>query len=222
MPLPSILKTVHDINCIPGDEPALHEGRVRSFPHERGNWSTYVYIPFVVTPSVDSFVDVVLVRLASIVEIKPVLDFHISLSRTVVLRHHWIDLFVKSVEENFKYFPRFQISFGSVKIYCNEERTRTFVGLEVSEGLDALKKSIGIVDKCLAEFKLPLYYKDPSFHLSIAWTVGDTEKKMLKLLPQLDNNFKQCVFANSMQWTFGVSQLMCKTGNKLYSFPLQK
>jgi hypothetical protein len=29
----------------PIDNPSLHDGRLRSFPHERGNWSTLVYIP---------------------------------------------------------------------------------------------------------------------------------------------------------------------------------
>ena len=27
------------------DDPALHEGRIRSFAHERGNWASYIYIP---------------------------------------------------------------------------------------------------------------------------------------------------------------------------------
>lgn len=27
------------------DNPTDHEGRLRSFAHERGNWATYVYIP---------------------------------------------------------------------------------------------------------------------------------------------------------------------------------
>ena len=27
------------------DDPLNHDGRVRSFKHERGNWATYVYIP---------------------------------------------------------------------------------------------------------------------------------------------------------------------------------
>lgn len=26
------------------DDPNLHDGRLRSFPHERGNWATYAYI----------------------------------------------------------------------------------------------------------------------------------------------------------------------------------
>lgn len=27
------------------DNRHLHDGRIRSFPHERGNWATYAYIP---------------------------------------------------------------------------------------------------------------------------------------------------------------------------------
>lgn len=29
----------------PQDDQAKHGGRIRSFPHERGNWATHVYIP---------------------------------------------------------------------------------------------------------------------------------------------------------------------------------
>lgn len=33
------------------------------------------------------------------VPLKPTDDFHISLTKTVILRHHWIDLFVESIKE---------------------------------------------------------------------------------------------------------------------------
>lgn len=33
------------------------------------------------------------------VPLRPTDDFHISLTRTVVLRHHWIELFVQSVKD---------------------------------------------------------------------------------------------------------------------------
>lgn len=29
----------------PEDDSAKHGGRVRTFPHERGNWATHVYVP---------------------------------------------------------------------------------------------------------------------------------------------------------------------------------
>lgn len=44
LPLPSILKISSD-NDMEIENPLEHEGRIRSFPHERGNWATYAYIP---------------------------------------------------------------------------------------------------------------------------------------------------------------------------------
>lgn len=44
LPLPNQFitskKTEEEIN-----NPELHEGRIRSFAHERGNWASFVYIP---------------------------------------------------------------------------------------------------------------------------------------------------------------------------------
>lgn len=102
-------------------------------------------------------------------------DFHISLTRTVALRHHWIESFVQSIKERissikrlyifllFVYLQicvfRFLILFNDLKVYCNEERTRTFIGLEVLTGYDTLKKCVQILDQCLEEFRLALFYK---------------------------------------------------------------
>lgn len=36
------------------------------------------------------------------IQFHPVDDLHISVTRTVVLRHHWIDEFVRSIENNLK------------------------------------------------------------------------------------------------------------------------
>lgn len=44
LPVPAeLLKSKNDNEVM--DESSLHDGRIRSFPHERGNWATYVYIP---------------------------------------------------------------------------------------------------------------------------------------------------------------------------------
>lgn len=29
----------------PNNDPTSHQGRVRLFEHERGNWATYIYVP---------------------------------------------------------------------------------------------------------------------------------------------------------------------------------
>lgn len=80
------------------DDPSLHQGRIRSFKHERGNWATYVYI----SASLNQFEDiqdVCLAQLSNKCELKAPADLHISLSKTVVLQYHFIDSFVKNLEE---------------------------------------------------------------------------------------------------------------------------
>uniref|UniRef100_A0A1B6DVD8 U6 snRNA phosphodiesterase 1 n=1 Tax=Clastoptera arizonana TaxID=38151 RepID=A0A1B6DVD8_9HEMI len=48
-PLPSKIKILFSDYWKKDDlhesNPNLHDGRVRTFAHERGNWSTYVFIP---------------------------------------------------------------------------------------------------------------------------------------------------------------------------------
>lgn len=44
LPVPAIFETKTDNNDMP-EQVNDHGGRVRTFPHERGNWSTYVFIP---------------------------------------------------------------------------------------------------------------------------------------------------------------------------------
>lgn len=51
------------------------------------------------------------------------------------------------------------ILFGTLKVYCNEERTRTFIGLQIRTGYDSLMKLVEALDSCLVEFSLPTFYK---------------------------------------------------------------
>lgn len=51
------------------------------------------------------------------------------------------------------------VHFDSLKIYCNEERTRTFVGLSIGTSYDVLLKIVSVLDNCLKEFRLPEFYK---------------------------------------------------------------
>lgn len=46
LPVPdSVLHMFLDTEEEPEDDREKHGGRVRTFPHERGNWATHVYVP---------------------------------------------------------------------------------------------------------------------------------------------------------------------------------
>jgi hypothetical protein len=46
LPVPdSVLNMFPNTEEGPEDDSAKHGGRIRTFPHERGNWATHIYIP---------------------------------------------------------------------------------------------------------------------------------------------------------------------------------
>lgn len=86
-------------------------------------------------------------------------NLHISLSRTLVLKFHWIESFVEGLKLLCRGFHPFVIQLTDVKVYCNEERTRTFLGIYCQNEDDTLKHLTKAIDSLLAEYQLPLFYE---------------------------------------------------------------
>lgn len=111
-------------------------------------------------------------------------DIHLSLTKTFVLQHHWIRSFVESVRSSVGELKsdhlwvspicdirflihlrshlipfRHSINFNSIKVFENEDNTRTFIALGVCEGdYSFLNEIVGKLNICLADFKLPPFY----------------------------------------------------------------
>lgn len=64
------------------DSAVFHKGRVRSFPHEKNNWASFIYIDVS-----DLELDEVRSWLVKELDLEPTEDTHVSLSRTVSLRN---------------------------------------------------------------------------------------------------------------------------------------
>ncbi|XP_065221227.1 U6 snRNA phosphodiesterase 1 isoform X2 [Planococcus citri] len=141
------------------DDAELHSGRIRSFPHERGNWVTSVYISYNDTKQLNRICDTLINNFGEIGDFHSCDNFHISLSRTVILRHHWIDIFVDDLRKAFKNVKSFYVDVGELAVFVNDEKTRTFVGLKIEHGCSELLKCVQLVDKSLMEFKLPTFYE---------------------------------------------------------------
>ncbi|OXB76085.1 UNVERIFIED_CONTAM: hypothetical protein H355_000184 [Colinus virginianus] len=177
------------------DDSSRHGGRVRCFPHERGSWATHVYLPYQAQEEFLELLELLVSHARTYVaSLSAVEEFHVSLFFCVADR---------------------------VKVYTNQNKTRTFVGLEVSAGHFQLLELVSEVDKVMEEFDLPVFYKDPSFHISLAWCVGDLtgslEGQCLRELQDIVDRFEDSARLLRVQW----EQIRCKSGNKFFSFPLR-
>ncbi|XP_058901421.1 U6 snRNA phosphodiesterase 1 isoform X2 [Kogia breviceps] len=223
LPVPdSVLDMFPGTEERPADDSAKHGGRVRTFPHERGNWATHVYVPY---EAREEFLDLLEVLLPHAQTYVPRLvrmeAFHLSLSQSVVLRHHWILPFVQALKGRVASFQRFCFTADRVKIYTNQEKTRTFVGLEVTSGHTQFLDLVSEVDRVMEEFDLTTFYQDPSFHISLAWCVGDArlqlEGQCLRELQEIVGGFED----SETLLRVHAEQIRCKSGNKLFSMPLK-
>ncbi|XP_077165905.1 U6 snRNA phosphodiesterase 1 isoform X1 [Paroedura picta] len=204
------------------DDRSKHGGRVRTFAHERGNWATYIYVPY---EAQEDFLDLLQLLLAHahtyVASLTAAAEFHISLSQSVVLRHHWINPFVQSLKEHLSSFQRFVCRADQVKIYTNDTKTRTFVGLEISAGHAQFLELVSEVDRVMEEFNLSPFYKNPSFHLSLAWCVGNLSEKLegpcLQELQEIVDGFED----SSNLLRIHAADVRCKSGKKVFSFPLR-
>ncbi|XP_050955366.1 U6 snRNA phosphodiesterase 1 isoform X1 [Labeo rohita] len=204
------------------DKSEEHGGRHRSFQHERGNWATYVFCPYDPEEAfLELLNEIMAVAAAHGVPMTLSEEFHLSLSKTVVLRHHWIQPFIQSIRTGLTQFHKFFCLADKLRVYSNAEKTRTFLGMEISTGQTQLLELIKIVDETMKEFNLSTFYKDPSFHISLAWCVGNHTEKLKKTCLSEMQSLVDAYEDGPFYIKLNCTELRCKAGNKVFLFPLQ-
>ncbi|XP_021948959.1 U6 snRNA phosphodiesterase isoform X2 [Folsomia candida] len=223
LPLPSSMLSMfpssdsHPTN----DDKEQHGGRIRSFPHMRGNWASFVHIPLNNSQNVICQIE----HIKNVVVDIPDLEFHfcedlhLSLSKTVVLRHHWIDSFLSTLKNNVTQINRFNLVYLTFQTYVNEEKTRTFISMNVHPS-PQLYELVDASDRALAEYELPTYYEDPSFHVSLCWMVGDQSNFLKSVIPLINSKWRTlCENEPNLQFDT-INEIWFKTGNRLCTFNL--
>ena len=87
------------------DDPSLHDNRIRSFPHVRGNWASYIFIDPQKEIDFGPLQSSILKFLAenhSSLECKTINGPHLSVSRVFTLQFHWISSFVQELQAKLK------------------------------------------------------------------------------------------------------------------------
>lgn len=204
-----------------------HQGRVRGVPHVRGNWAALLYVACsdgdVLEANFTSLVAACTAVCESVLPgsmtCVPRGEWHVSVSRTLYLRHHWIDQLIDRLRRVVLSHRCFSLSVADAAVYVNDEKTRTFVGLSVCAGRARLYQLCSDINACLHEYGLPPYYQDANFHMSITWCVGDVSASLTsRLLPRLSVVIEQ--YRRHADLSFDVSTISFKCGNKLYQLPL--
>lgn len=198
------------------DDPALHDGRIRTFSHEKNNWASYVYVDLQ-----DCELDEVKNFIVKELDLEPIDHHHLSISRVVSLRHHWIDPFTKSLKDNLELGKAFPLCLDKLQVYANDDKTRTFVGLEATGGISELKKMTDVVNQCFREYKLPPFYYPPSFHVSLGWCLGDMRSHIRAKLQKLELKLVDILEDDDDLGRILVKHVHCKTGNKIFQFKLK-
>ncbi|KAF8822674.1 hypothetical protein IE077_003143 [Cardiosporidium cionae] len=173
-------------------------GKKRQIPHIAGNFNSFVYIPIRST----RFYNQVAKRCAALLEElqklqncylassaevldsgakdSPVFNYvaereeniHLSLSRPLFLRHHFIDTFIHNLHAKIMHFHRFHLSFdtANIDVYANDTYDRFFAGLCIEHAgtRHEIHSLIDAVDEVVFELGFPKYYTERQLHASFA------------------------------------------------------
>lgn len=108
---------------------------------------------------------------------------------------------------------RFEAQLTEREIYVNDEKTRSFIGLNVTgPGCSQVVRLIKAVDSVMKSFAFPVFYEDPKPHVTVAWMLGDVKQQ--HYYPSVPLEEDQCL-------TFHVDVVQCRIGKFNHFFKLK-
>jgi len=160
------------------DDPTAHQGRRRLQPHVEGQFAGHVYVSVPLNAKMCKVLHAAL-NLAKdkVPEIHSLLGdnakhpLHISLSRPIYLRAHQREEFKRAIRRLASESTPFTASFACFTSFTNDERTRTFLSLEMGAGHSELQRLSNALTPHLNFLHQKTYYDQPRFHASIAWAL---------------------------------------------------
>lgn len=159
-------------------------------------------------------------------------EYHVSLAKPTAVRYHQIESLLELLRHKLRYRQGFEIEFGVWQPFTNDDRSRSFLALEVvTTGLKELSNLITTVDQAFSVHGLPTFYQNPRPHISVAWALGDVITELSSLCEELNCcNFKSPFFDNSTsksfsghssfgaaRWRSPAGQVNCKIGKVVHT-----
>lgn len=136
-------------------------------------------------------------------------NFHISLSKSFILRKHQIKPFVDSIRFNLSLYKSFNINFSGYTLFNNEDYSRSFASFYISKGAKDICDLISSVDKVMKLYSQPIYYDPAIPHMSVASCPDNLDWE------EIDEDW------DDISNNFSVEEIICKIGNKIFNIPLK-
>jgi hypothetical protein len=122
------------------DLPALKkqqdsQGRIRTTPHKENSWAVHIY-------AIVNLKNEKLNILKNLNGIHEISEQHVSLSRCVFLKEHQLEPFSRNIQSCLSNIKRFKISFAQLAQLTNDEKTRSFLTLEIGQGYQEVRLKV--------------------------------------------------------------------------------
>lgn len=208
------------------DEPNQEDGKVRSYPHERGQWTTHVHASLS-EESVERLREVLGDALidsspGALRNIRALDDFHVSLFRGhCVLRFHHIPLVVNALTQSLAKLSSFTVVLNFVQILTNDENTRKFISVcdrrSQEESSGQVQQIMKTIDKTLRQFVDLKEYSDATIlHSSLLWFSPNSveESHLTDVTSKLQEEFDDEPIIEK------IDSVALKIGKQLYNIPL--
>ena len=155
---------------------------VRQFPHVDGNFAAHVFLTVVPAPVFQQAIDRAVAALKSGPEYAPAdaslvhrLDeYHVSLSRTFVLRRPQIVPFGEALRKALRGCAVVRAECDALHQLPNDTSTRHFAAVGLRRGTaghGAACRLVDAVDAVLARYDAPPFYAERRLHFSVAWSL---------------------------------------------------
>lgn len=194
-----------------------HSGRTRNFEHEQGVWASYFFVQACDSECIDDLQKMSSALSPSLCPIEAE-KCHISLSKTLKCRFHWIKPLYSHVRQTLQTRKPFLVSFSRFAVYENEEKTSVFLGIDVDLGNSELQELSKKVDSALDHFRLPNFYSQPRYHMTISWAPYHQRQSLISSLPELQLRLDE--YCCSVEFAGVVDKLCFRSGCKLFEIPL--
>lgn len=199
------------------DDPAVHGGRQRAFEHEQGIWASQFYVQTCDSECIEDLQRLAETKAPFLVPLNSS-HSHISLSRTLKCRYQWIKPLYTHIRQGVYVHKPFLVSFSRFSVYENEERTTAFLAIDVDLGQNELVDLCKRVNISLDLFRLPNFYSNPKFHISLAWAPIQRKADLVAALPALQHELDE--YCTCVELAGVVDRLCFRAGHKLFEVPL--